>query len=343
MKHLYKLYLFVLALVGSQILPAQNPDYSFKESYKVSNAPSLRIESHDGNVAVFASDKNEIEVFYIVKKAGRLLDIKREDLEEDLTIEVIADANNLEIYVKQKYLNNISDWRNRINVSFEIYTPKKTTCDLRCSDGNITINGLNANQKIRSSDGNLDLKNIVGNINARTSDGNLDASDITGDLELITSDGNIDINRVKGSIEAKTSDGNASIENIQGAIDLVTSDGNISLFNASGDMILRTSDGSITFRDLSGSLKARTSDGRIRGNMIQLLGKLELTTSDGNIDVVIPKKMGLDIYLRGETVYTRLDNFSGTSKNDLIEGRLNGGGIRVDLQASDGDVNLSFN
>ena len=38
-----------------------------------------------------------------------------------------------------------------------------------------------------------------------------------------------------------------------------------------------------------------------------------------------------------------LDNFSGIAEDDLIEGRLNGGGKLVDLQASDGDVNLSFN
>ena len=171
MKNLKIFYLVILALSVSQITIAQNSKYSFKETYKVSNSPLLQIESNDGNVAVFASDKNEIEVFYIVEKGGRFLDVTREDIEEDLTIEVFADANKLEISVKQKYAYRILDWRSRINVSFEIYTPKNTTCNLRCSDGNIRINGLNATQKLRSSDGNIDLANITGSIYARTSDG----------------------------------------------------------------------------------------------------------------------------------------------------------------------------
>ena len=74
----------------------------------------------------------------------------RSELEEDVTLEVVANQNRLEILVKQRYEYRIMDWRDRINVSFEIYAPRGTTCDLSCSDGNIYAKGLTANQDFQN-------------------------------------------------------------------------------------------------------------------------------------------------------------------------------------------------
>ena len=147
---------------------------------------------------------------------------------------------------------------------------------------------------------------------------------------------------VEGDVSMVTSDGNIEADEVNGDMDLVTSDGDIRVSQSSGRMEFRTSDGGIGFRNVSGSLRARTSDGNIRGNMLKLEGELVLSTSEGGIDVIVPDNIGLDLYIRAEDISTRLNNFSGTSKDHLIDGRLNGGGINVELTASDGSVRLSY-
>ena len=85
-----------------------------------------------------------------------------------------------------------------------------------------------------------------------------------------------------------------------------------------------------------------TSDGNIKGSVAKLQKRLSLRTGDGNITVTIPDKLGLNLDLRGTSIQTSLKNFSGTSKKELIQGKLNGGGIPVELRVSDGNVILNY-
>lgn len=358
-KSLY-IFLFILCTLQALQVQAQNRKFSFNELYKVSDSPQLRVSANDGDVEIYPSDKNEIEVFYIVERNNQILNITRSELEEDFTIDVSSGKDFLEISIKERYPYRMMDWRNRINVSFEIYTPFKTKSDIHCSDGDIRVRGLKNDQRLQSSDGDIEVLKIDGDVFAKTSDGDIYISQVVGDVEPITSDGDVDIKNIQGNVEGRTSDGDVSVTDVNGEIDLVTSDGDVNAEDIEGDVYLRssdgdirvhkssgrieltTSDGAISFTDLKGSLKAKTSDGRIRGNLLSLDAALELRTSDGSIDVVVPGAMGLDLLLRGETIRTRLDNFSGTAKDHYVEGQINGGGKLVNLQASGGTVSLTY-
>lgn len=356
--------LFTSLLISGLLLSvnglAQKQKYSFNEVYDVSNSPKLTINTADGDVSVYPSEKDKIEVFYIVERNNEVLKISPKELEEEFVIEVSSGNNYLTISVKQRYQYRMRDWRNRLNVSFEIYTPFKTSCDLRTSDGDVKLKGLTAAQELQTSDGDIDVTNVNGDLYARTSDGDIYVNQVVGDVESITSDGDIELKNIEGDVQGRTSDGDAELEDIKGSVDLVTSDGDVTALGVDGDLeltssdgdlrvgrangilVLNTSDGDISFRDITGSLKARTSDGEIKGNIIQLDGDLELRTSDGNIAVTIPGNKGFDLLLRGEDIRTVLDNFSGTSKDHLVEGRVNGGGSLVSLHASGGDVSLFY-
>ncbi|MCD4694800.1 MAG: DUF4097 domain-containing protein, partial [Bacteroidales bacterium] len=84
------------------------------------------------------------------------------------------------------------------------------------------------------------------------------------------------------------------------------------------------------------------SDGDIRGNFLKITDKLSLVTSDGDIDISIPKGLGLDLKLKGETLKTPLMNFSGKTDEHHIEGKVNGGGIPLELITSDGTIILTY-
>lgn len=316
---------FGFLLLCTIISHAQDTEYSFREKYTVAIPAQLNVSSFDGDIEVIPSNTAEIQVFYIVKKNNRLLEISRKELERDLIIDVAADKNTLRIKVEPRDKNTfwMSNWNNRINVNFKIYTPAKTACRLNTSDGNVTVSGLTGNQEIKTSDGDVRI------------------DEITGEISAGTSDGNVTIASIKGSVNLRTSDGDIRLEKISGDVDAGTSDGNIDLTDISGKALVKTSDGDISFREISGSLTAVTSDGGVRGNMVQLKGELTVRTSDGNINVTIPDKLGLDLDIRGEDLDIPLENFTGKSDEKTIRGKCNGGGIAVNLVTSSGRVTLT--
>ncbi|HTE29060.1 MAG TPA: DUF4097 family beta strand repeat-containing protein [Chryseolinea sp.] len=303
---------------------AQPAKYSFKESYELAASPEVSILSSDGNIEVVAFDGKKTDVFYIVTKNNKLLDIKREDLEKEIALEVKESGGNLSIVVKYKNEFRMLDWKDKMVVNFRIQTPRTTACKLKASDGNVSITGLKRDQELGTSDGNVDITNIDGSVIASTSDGNVTAKNITGTVEVKSSDGNIVMEDIRGNANARTSDGNIHITNV------------------SGDVMVKSSDGDIKFKDLSGSLTANTSDGNVSGNLLKLTKELNVRTSDGNISVSIPKSLGLDLNIKGESLDVPLSNFSGKSEDNSIEGKTNGGGIPVNISTS-GHVTLAYN
>lgn len=314
----------LLAISLVTVANAQDEKYSFKETYNVSAPASLNISSSDGNIQVVSSSSKSMEVHYIAKRNNQVLDITRQALEEEVTLEVTHDRNNLKIAVK--YPNE--DWsvfgKDRIQVDFRVMVPRETACTLHTSDGNISATGLSGNQQYKTSDGNIRMKDISGNLTAKTSDGDIGADKIKGSLDVGTSDGNIDFTNIKGDIDCSTSDGN------------------ISIINAEGKISSRTSDGHITFDKILGSFSGSTSDGNIRGNIVQLKGPLTARTGDGNISIRIPNGLGLDLDIKGESLDVPLNNFSGRSDERSIRGKANGGGIPINLSASDGRIAVVY-
>lgn len=320
MKKLVIISLSILFSISAVV--AQNFDYAFKEEFKVSGEVQLKIKTSDGFIHLTPHNENTVKIYFIVKRNNRYIRIDRHELEDELELIIDQSGNRIEVSVRHPKNYGWRNWKNQLDVSFEIYAPKNMVSDLRTSDGNIDVGGFVGDQNCKTSDGNIEIYNIEGAVFAHTSDGNIKARKIMGDTDLKTSDGDINAFSMSGYATFKTSDGDIYFENV------------------TGDILCGTSDGSIEFHEIAGSLKGSTSDGNIRGEMDDLSRELKLSTSDGNIDVVIPGDLGLDLYLKGEKIYADMVNFSGNRSKHRIDGRMRGGGIPVTLTTSDGRVSL---
>lgn len=319
-----KLFTAIAFTVLSASAIAQDARYSFKESFSLAAPAQISISSSDGDIEVVNVEGPSTDVFFIVKKRDKVLSMNRAALEKELELTVENTGSALNIVVKYPNSYGGLDWRDRVTVSFRVQAPKNSSCDLRTSDGNIRMSGLARDQKMRTSDGNIEIENIQGSVSASTSDGN-----ITG-------------RHIGGTIDAKTSDGNIRIDEALSGLSANTSDGNIIITKAKGDIRAKTSDGDISFEDLQGALIASTSDGNIKGNLQKLTKELSAHTSDGNITITVPSNIGLDLDIKGESLDVPLTNFSGQSNEKRIQGKSNGGGIRVSLSTS-GNVSLNYN
>ncbi|MEP6738510.1 MAG: DUF4097 family beta strand repeat-containing protein [Chryseolinea sp.] len=314
----------VFLVFSAIICSAQDSRYSFKENYDLGPSARVSISSSDGDIEVVGMEGSKTDIFYIVKKNGRLLNISRAELEKEVDLQVVQAANSLNIVVKYRNEFRVMDWKEKMVVSFRIQVPTATACNLKTSDGNISARGLTKDQDLKTSDGNIEVAEIQGSVMATTSDGNIRVKKVGGDVDAKTSDGDIEVAEIKGNTEASTSDGNISLTKISGAT------------------FAKTSDGDIRFADLNGSLTAKTSDGNVSGNLLQLTKELNVNTSDGNISVTIPSKLGLDLHIKGESLDVPLANFSGKSDENSIDGKSNGGGIPVNISTS-GHVRLIYN
>jgi len=303
----------------------QDNNYSFKEKYDVGSEVELNVSTSDGDVIVHQGSEGNIEVYYQVFKGNKFVEISREELENNIILDIEHNNNLLDISIRNKNENSWKNYNNQYNVSVEIFTPENTSCYLKSSDGDLKISGLVSDQKCKTSDGDIKIKKIKGSVDVVTSDGDIHAYSIMGNMEFETSDGDIHVEISEGIADCVTSDGDISIKESNGA------------FNAS------SSDGDIRLEECSGSLTASTSDGDIHCELKKVTGNVSMVTSDGDIDVLLPADLGMDLKMKGETLRTPRMEISGKIDENHIEGSVKGGGVPVKMITSDGTVTLSLN
>ncbi|WP_141239874.1 DUF4097 family beta strand repeat-containing protein [Aliifodinibius salipaludis] len=294
-----------VALVNSGSLDQDDPYRT--EEFNINTPGELQVRTSGGHITVEGSNSNSVRVEMYVRKDGKNLSPSDINLDE-WEIDISKSRNSVKAIAKYKKNNNWSSWNNdRPSVSFVVLAPKEMSTDLRTSGGHIEAQNLEGTQTIATSGGHLNLKNLTGTIDARTSGGHIDLSNLEGDLNVRTSGGHISANIIAGTLQAKTSGGH------------------------------------IKLSDVNGSVKASTSGGSITATLNAIDQFVDLKTSGGNVDITIPKNIGVDLHLKGSFVRGKFNNFSGEMENDEVDGNLNGGGPKVSARTSGGTVSLSFN
>jgi hypothetical protein len=93
---------------------------------------------------------------------------------------------------------------------------------------------------------------------------------------------------------------------------------------------------------VAGSIDASTSAGSIDVSLAELGKYVKLSTSVGSVRVQMPLNKGLTLNLSGNRVnLPDLRDFDGDIKKDRVRGKLNGGGIPVDISANVGSVSIN--
>jgi DUF4097 and DUF4098 domain-containing protein YvlB len=148
------------------------------------------------------------------------------------------------------------------------------------------------------------------------------------DLDLQSGDGNLRINDIRGNFQLETNDGEIRIANAEGQLHANTHDGNIRVDGRFDMLSLRTGDGNI--------------DAQVSASQTPQPGWV-LRTSDGNIRLMLPANFAADIGARTGDGSVKIDfpiTTSGSVRESDVRGKINGGGISIELETSDGDVSV---
>ena len=301
--------LFVLAALISTTLIACSQElkkpFQVKE-FKLNGAGHLVTKTSGGSIKVTGSAGNEVTVKMYVTPANwskRNEEPSAEALSR-YTFDIRQEGNT--IYAVAARKDKTWNKETGLQVSFEIEVPQQVSTKLETSGGSISLANVTGAQQVQTSGGSLTFKNIKGDTQARTSGGSINLSHYSGKLEASTSGGSINLDEARGALQ------------------------------------LNTSGGGINLRQVSGDIYAHTSGGSILAEVQQLGKYLTLATSGGSVKATIPGGLGLDLDLSGNRVKTTVNNFNGQAKDNLVKGRLNGGGIPVKMSTSGGTTELNY-
>ncbi len=227
------------------------------------------------------------------------------------------------------------------------------------SGGGIVLGTITGKSKIHTSGGNISVARGDGDIDAHTSGGGIAIGPSKGDVTVHTSGGNINIDMTEGDVNANTSGGSIMVSGSRGEIDIKTSGGNLSVDSSGGPVRAKTSGGSIRIRQARGAIDARTSGGAIEAEMVETDNSKDthviLHSSGGTLTVYLPETVeatvSADIKIKEfwfagrdyETDYEIDSDFPLSIKGEESDhisarGEINGGGDRIQLNTTNGDI-----
>lgn len=274
----------------------------FHYSYPQTAGGRLSVENFNGSVEITGWDQNTVDV------SGTKYAESQQLLNE---IKIEASSSGNMVHLKTAH----PDRRHgNMGAKYIIRVPRRTELgDIASSNGSIKIDDVEGNSRLTTSNGSVHLAKVRGNVDGHTSNGGVELVDVLGNVSFQTSNGSIHAANVEGAFEASTSNGgiHVHLRDTQGghAIKLSSSNGAIDLQLDSprqNDVIASTSNGSITVR-LPGSVNASVNAS---------------TNSGGSV------RSDFDILMHGEISKHR------------IEGTIGGGGPRIDLSTSNGNIHL---
>ena len=258
---------------------------------------------------------------------GVTVDITQRTTMSKRHLEVTFDQQQNDVTVRAR-LEPTSRWFNWSDdeAKFVVTVPSRYNVRLRTSGGEIEVGNLQGEARVKTSGGGISLGRIDGVVNADTSGGDVSLDGATGVVDLHTSGGGITVGDASAAVTAKTSGGSIEIRRV------------------GGDLLARSSGGGITIGEAKGTVDAQTSGGSIKAQLAQQPhADSRLSTSGGGITVSLAPNVSVDVdaHTSGGDVDTDFPvTILGKQEDSSLQGKINGGGPKLLLRSSGGDIRL---
>ena len=232
---------------------------------------------------------------------------------------------------------------------------------LRTSGGDISARDVLGDAEFKTSGGDIEVGDVKGKLDAHTSGGDIKVGAVENDLDAKTAGGDIEVGDVGGFADVSTAGGDVRLGQVSGTADVRTAGGDIELLSASGRVTARTAGGDIVLENITGSVEAETAGGDI---VVQLVPSgnrdSRFETAGGDIELYIPDNAKASIVARirihggwswgwddddddGDfDVYSdfKAAKHERDRKGVLAEYVLNGGGSKILLKTTNGDIEI---
>ncbi len=130
------------------------------------------------------------------------------------------------------------------------------------------------------------------------------------------------------------------------AVRFATVNGGIELSGLTGRINAETTNGGIKARDVSGSIDASTTNGGIEVELSQVAESgVKLGCTNGGIELTLPREARATFSARVTNGGINTDGVqietTGESTRRRLDGRMNGGGPRIDIEGTNGGIRIA--
>lgn len=254
-------------------------------------------------------------------------------------IEISVKQNGDKISIKSNYLkmlNRSTGFWNRIlgrgsdsygDVDFRISVPIKCDLIIQNNSGSIDISNHEGSVSI--------ISNVNTRITIRENQGSVTIVSEAADIELSSIEGQIDISNTAGKMIGEFLFGDVRVKQPKGQITLKWVEGDIKVRSETGRIIIKQLRGAIDLTTRSATVEIQTELVSHKGYFVE--------TSSGRILFSVPfSASGLvDIETRSGEIKSEVPIIVNSMTKNKLSGKFGGGGARIVLTSSTGDVTVA--
>jgi DUF4097 and DUF4098 domain-containing protein YvlB len=201
-----------------------------------------------------------------------------------------TDGKTIQIRPEVQSYGASSKRQPRMNMLITVPEDRRFNMQIRTSNGNITLNGVDAIDSIRLESGN----------------GNLTVNDAIGNVKGGTLNGQIRLHRISGDVDVRTNRGDMQAGDIEGTLSLHTMIGDIQVARSEGDITVDTQNGDMNVLNSTAKLNANSLNGAIKVHSERVGGDWKIYSAVGDIVLDLPSNG--DFQLEGSSSYGNLQS-----------------------------------
>lgn len=295
----------------------------FERSLQVTAPVDLDVQTGSGSITVRRGTDSEVRVVAQIR-AHRGFWNSRSAEERVRALEanppIVQSGNSIT-------LGEIEDreLRRNVSISYDLIVP------------------MNTRVRSRSGSGSVDIASVEGPVEARTGSGRITIGQIAGAVTAETGSGSIEVLGAGGGLSARTGSGSVEGRDLAGTVQAHTGSGRIRVaYTGPGDGDFSTGSGGISVVGLRGRMRAHAGSGSIAVEG-QPVGDWHVDSGSGGISLRLPPDAAFDLVARSSSggIHTNHPiQAQGALTRNSLQGRVRGGGPRLDLSTGSGSIRL---
>jgi len=314
--------LLLLALASATVPAFADTEGHFERTLSVSGPVDVTVQTGSGTVAVRRGDSGKVEIHGTIHASnhrdGADVEARIREIEAHPPIE--QEGNKIRIGHFDEH-----ERERHISISYVLTVPAESKVRTESGSGDQSIEGISGPVDASSGSGSLRLANIGNEARVRTGSGEITLSEIRGSVHATAGSGTIHATGIMGGLNASSGSGNIHLEQ-----------------TATGDVEISTGSGEIEIRGVKGGVRASTGSGSIHAQG-QPTGEWRLRSGSGNVAVEFPRGAAFDLAARSSSGNIETSHeiaVQGSLSSRELRGKVNGGGVLVDLSTSSGTIEV---
>jgi len=307
-----RLSIILLITLGRPHQARAAVERTVEKTFIVAAGVTLKLDTCHGAIRIEPSTDNHLQV--LVRET---MNVPTEDDADRLQhhLNLTFEQTPAQVSIKARFKRSVRwAWESwpPVALAYAIKLPRDSHLKLTTAEGDITVCSLKGNVQARAGNGAIFTGDINGSVSATSTRGDLSVTACTGPLTLSAQQGNVLVGRAHGITKINAADGTIEVQNARGPL----------------------------------FIKADAADIKV-GFPHPLLAPAELRADGGDIEALFDPRCAANLDAHASTFgEVKVKNLalkieSGKPGTSRVRGTLNGGGPKLLLKASGGNIRLT--